>query len=133
MGTDVFDGTSVILETVQYLYRTTTVPAAAIPTKEAVTERNQKPKRQPRYSVRLWDDDKHTFIYVIHMMRELFGFTLERAQALAEQVDASGSAVCLTTTLEHAELKRDQIHAYGKDQLINDCKGSMSCSIEPVE
>ena len=133
MGTDVFGGISVILESVQFLYRITTVPAAAIPTKEAVTERSQKPKRQPRYSVRLWDDDKHTFIYVIHMMRELFGHTLERAQSIAEQVDSSGSAICLTTTREHAELKRDQIHAYGKDQLINDCKGSMSCSIEPVE
>ena len=31
----------------------------------------------------------------------------------------------LTTAREHAELKRDQIHAYGKDALIAACKGSM--------
>jgi ATP-dependent Clp protease adaptor protein ClpS len=37
----------------------------------------------------------------------------------------------LTTTREHAELKRDQIHAFGKDALVGDCKGSMSSSIEP--
>jgi ATP-dependent Clp protease adaptor protein ClpS len=35
--------------------------------------------------------------------------------------------------MEHAELKRDQIHAYGKDTLLDRCKGSMSASIEPVE
>ena len=83
--------------------------------------------------MRLWDDDKHTFVYVIHMLRELFGHTLERSQQLAENVDKRGSAICLTTTREHAELKRDQIHAYGKDDLVAGCKGSMSCSIEPEE
>jgi ATP-dependent Clp protease adaptor protein ClpS len=41
--------------------------------------------------------------------------------------------ICLTTTLEHAELKRDQIHAYGKDVHVKDCAGAMSCSIEPEE
>ena len=40
-------------------------------------------------------------------------------------------AICLTTTREHAELKADQIHAYGKDDLIAGCKGSMSSTIEP--
>jgi ATP-dependent Clp protease adaptor protein ClpS len=37
----------------------------------------------------------------------------------------------LTTTKEHAELKRDQIHAYGRDGLIERCKGSMWATIEP--
>jgi ATP-dependent Clp protease adaptor protein ClpS len=39
----------------------------------------------------------------------------------------------LTTTREHAELKRDQIRAYGKDGLVNESKGSMYASIEPCE
>ncbi len=41
--------------------------------------------------------------------------------------------IVLTTTREHAELKRDQIHAYGKDALIAACKGSMWATIEPTE
>jgi ATP-dependent Clp protease adaptor protein ClpS len=52
---------------------------------------------------------------------------------LATEVDTAGRAVVLTTTREHAELKRDQIHAYGKDDLIANCQGSMSASIEPIE
>ena len=91
------------------------------------------PKRQPRYHVRLWDDDQHTFLYVIRMLRELFGYSLVRAQRLAVQVDSMGSAVCFTTTREHAELKREQILAYGKDSLVAECAGSMSCSIEPED
>ena len=46
--------------------------------------------------------------------------------------DKDGKAVVLTTTLEHAELKRDQIHAYGKDHLEGS-KGSMWSTIEPTE
>lgn len=101
---------------------------------EVVTSRKPapaKPKQQPRYHVILWDDPDHTFDYVIMMTQQLFGATLERAMQLAKEVDTSGRAVCLTTTKEHAELKRDQIHAFGKDPLLARCSGSMSASIEP--
>lgn len=91
----------------------------------------EKPKRQPRYHVMLWDDSEHTYDYVISMMQQLFGHSFERAMQLAKQVDSSGSAICLTTTKEHAELKRDQIHAFGKDPSSAQCSGSMSASIEP--
>ena len=94
-------------------------------------KQNTRPKRQPRYHVVLWDDNDHTYDYVVQMMRELFGFPEAEGMQIAETVDRTGRAVCLTTTREHAELKRDQIHAYGKDRLIRQCKGSMSASIEP--
>ena len=55
----------------------------------------------------------------------------QRGMQIAREVDSTGRAICLTTTKEHAELKRDQIHAYGKDRLMAKCKGSMSASIEP--
>ena len=91
-----------------------------------------KPKRQPRYNVVLWDDSEHTFDYVIRMLQELFGHALDRARAMANTVDSEGKVICLTTTLEHAELKRDQIHAYGRDPLASKCSGSMSATIEPL-
>ncbi len=90
-----------------------------------------KPKRQPRYRVILWDDNDHSYDYVIAMMRVVFGYPVEKGYQIAKEVDASGQAICLTTTLEHAELKRDQIHSYGKDVLIARCAGSMTSSIEP--
>ncbi len=109
--------------------------AVADPAEDTNVERQEKerqrPKQQPRYHVILWDDDDHTYEYVIRMMKELFGHTTERGFQIAEQVDNGGRAICLTTTREHAELKRDQIHAYGKDPMLGRCKGSMSASIEP--
>ena len=88
-------------------------------------------KRQPRYHVILWNDDHHTYQYVIQMMRNLFGHSVEQGFQIATVVDTRGRAICLTTTREHAELKRDQIHAFGRDPLMQDCQGSMSATIEP--
>ena len=93
----------------------------------------EKPKHQPRYNVILWNDDDHTYAYVIVMLMELFGFPAEKGYQLAKTVDTQGKAIVLTTTKEHAELKRDQIHAYGKDGLIENCKGGMWSTIEAVE
>ena len=95
------------------------------------TERRKKPKRQPRYHVILWNDDDHSYDYVIAMMQQVFGFPVEKGFQIAESVDKRGRAIVLTTTKEHAELKRDQIHAFGKDNMIQNCKGSMSATIEP--
>ena len=93
--------------------------------------KRDRPKRQPRYHVVLWNDDDHSFDYVIQMMRALFGHPEPKGEQIAVEVDARGKAICLTTTMEHAELKRDQIHAFGRDAGITRCKGSMAASIEP--
>jgi ATP-dependent Clp protease adaptor protein ClpS len=104
--------------------------AVAEPEVEEQPEEKKKRKRQPRYHVVLWNDDDHSYEYVIEMMKDLFGHPIEKGFTIAKEVDKKGKAVCLTTTLEHAELKRDQIHAYGKDKLIARCKGSMSATVE---
>ena len=95
------------------------------------TKSKKKPKRQPRYHVLLWNDDDHTFDYVIRMMKNLFGHPRERGMVIAQEVHEKGKAVCLTTTMEHAELKRDQIHAFGADAQATNSKGSMWSTIEP--
>ena len=92
---------------------------------------DKRPKRQPRYRGLLWDDNDHTHAYVMLMLRKLFGFQMERGLQVASEVDTQGQAVVMTTTREHAELKRDQIHAYGKDDLVDGCAGSMWSTIEP--
>ena len=97
------------------------------------TIKRQKPRRQPRYHIVLWNDDHHTYEYVVEMLRSLFGYPSTKGLHLASQVDHAGRAVLLTTTREHAELKRDQVHAYGYDSRVKRCKGSMSASIEPAE
>lgn len=95
--------------------------------------KDKKRKGIPRYHVILWDDDDHSFEYVITMLQDLFGHTVETGFKLAKTVDTAGKVTVLTTTKEHAELKCEQIHAYGKDASIKSCKGSMTASIESAE
>ena len=106
-----------------------TLPETVEKTKE---KRQEKTKRQPPYNVVLLNDDDHSYEYVIIMLQQLFGHPPEKGYQLAKEVDSTGRVIVLTTTMEHAELKRDQIHAFGPDPLIARCKGSMSATIEPA-
>ena len=90
------------------------------------------PERPWLWHVVLLDDDAHTYEYVMAMMQELFAHPLERAFQIAQRVDAEGRAICLTTHKEHAELKLEQIRAFGADPLIASCKGAMSARLEPA-
>jgi ATP-dependent Clp protease adaptor protein ClpS len=105
---------------------------ATLPSPVVVPEEEQQVRRQPPYNVILLNDDDHTFEYVIRMLKELFAYPEEKGFKMADEVHRTGRVIVLTTTLEHAELKRDQIHAFGPDPLLERCKGSMSAMIEPA-
>lgn len=92
-----------------------------------------KPRTLPPYHVVLLDDPDHTHEYVMEMMRFLFGYPPERGYRIAQEVDSRKKAVVFTTHRELAELKRDQIHAYGTDTRVATCAGSMSACIVPAE
>lgn len=81
----------------------------------------------------LLNDDDHSFEYVIEMLKSLFGYPDEKGYLLAQQVDHDGRAIVFTTHKELAELKRDQIHAFGTDVRVATCRGSMTAIIEPAE
>lgn len=85
------------------------------------------------WNVVLLDDDDHTYDYVVEMLGKVFGYNLEKAFKMACEVDRTGRVIVDTTTLERAELKRDQIQAYGPDWRLERSAGSMSATIEPTE
>jgi ATP-dependent Clp protease adaptor protein ClpS len=68
-----------------------------------------KPKRQPRYNVILWNDDDHSFDYVIEMMQKLFAHDEVRGFQIADTVHRQGKAIVLTTTMEHAPINTSSV------------------------
>jgi ATP-dependent Clp protease adaptor protein ClpS len=86
----------------------------------------------PMYHVILHDDPNHTYEYVIEMLMKLFAKSFESALEHAKEVDKTGVTIVDTTSLERAELKRDQIKAYGPDPRTKG-SGSMYATIEPAE
>ncbi len=105
---------------------TTTVTVTA-------TEEQEQTERPWLWNVVLLDDDDHSYDYVINLSRKLFAHPVERAFKIAQKVDSQGRAILLTTHKEHAELKVDQIHSFGRDRMISSCEGSMSAILEPAE
>jgi ATP-dependent Clp protease adaptor protein ClpS len=92
----------------------------------------QKTQGLPPYNVVLHDDDDHSYEYVILMLKRIFGHPVQKGYEMAQEVDSTGRVIVATTNLEQAELKRDQIQAFGPDPLIPRCKGSMSATVEPA-
>jgi len=92
--------------------------------------RRKKPRKEPRYHVVLWNDDDHTFDYVIEMLQTLFGYPKERGLAFANEVHKTGRAIVFTSSLGQAELKRDQILSYGPDPYVSESTGPLCATLE---
>ena len=108
--------------------------AATLPGKSRAKQASKaKPRPLPPYHVVLLDDSDHTHEYVVEMMKFLFGHPEERGYRIAEELCADKKSIVFTTHRELAELKRDQIHAYGADVRVATCAGSMSACIVPAE
>ncbi|MDR0871506.1 MAG: ATP-dependent Clp protease adaptor ClpS [Planctomycetaceae bacterium] len=89
-----------------------------------------KPKEEPVFNVILWNDDDHTFEYVVRMLGELFGYPAERGLQLAWQVHTAGKAIIFSSSLEQAEIKRDKVLAFGADPLMPKCSGPLAATLE---
>lgn len=74
-----------------------------------------RPKKQPPYAVVLFNDDEHTFQYVVETLMKVFGYPQEQCYTLTLSVHQQGRGIVWTGTRELAELKRDQIRSAGPD------------------
>lgn len=107
-----------------------TPPAPVKPKEKTGSKKKRKSKKLPPFNVVLLDDNDHTYEYVIEMLRAIFAHSEEMSFKMAKEVDENGRVIVFTTHRELAELKRDQIHAYGTDWRIASCKGAMSATVE---
>ncbi len=74
-----------------------------------------RPRLQPPYAVVVYNDDEHTFPYVVETFMKVFGYPAEKCYQLAESIHIEGRGVVWSGTRELAELKRDQIRSAGPD------------------
>ena len=87
---------------------------------------------EPPYHLILLDDQYHTYNYVVRMLGDIFGYSVEKAFAIACVVDSQGQAILMTGSKDEVSLKQDQVHAYGADPWMETSAGSMSAVIEPA-
>lgn len=100
---------------------------------ETKTEQKTQTRKAPLYNVVLWNDDYHTYDYVIIMLQKLFGYPIEQGYQMARTVDKQGKVVVYTGAYEPAEFKRDQIQAFGADPELKESIGSMFATLERAD
>ncbi|MCC7391210.1 ATP-dependent Clp protease adaptor ClpS [Candidatus Sumerlaeota bacterium] len=84
------------------------------------------------YELILFNDDDHSYQYVIEMLGNLFGLSPQDAFSITYDVDFIGQAVVKTCPLEEAMIGRDQIHNYGPDHRLENSSGSMRAAVQEV-
>jgi ATP-dependent Clp protease adaptor protein ClpS len=89
-------------------------------------------RRLPPYHVVILNDEEHTFEYVIELLVKIFRHSLDTAKHLTWTIHTMGRAIVYTTHKERAELKREQVLAYGPDPRMDESKGPLGCYIEPA-
>ena len=95
-------------------------------------EKTTKDQLEKLNHVIILNDEEHTFDYVIEMLQAIFKMTYAAALSHTMEADATGSSIVLTTNLEEAEQKRDQVHAYGPDWRMPNSRGSVAALVEPA-
>lgn len=100
---------------------------------EIITLLDNITKKEHKYNVVLLDDDDHTYDYVIEMLMDIFGYTVEESYLMACEVDYKGRVIVFTTSKEQAEIKREEIHNFGPDHRLSRSKGSMNAIVETAE
>lgn len=86
----------------------------------------------PPYHLILLDDQYHSYGYVIVMLNAIFGYSHEKAFAIACVVDSTGQAVLMTGSYDEVTRKQNQIHSFGADPQMSESKGPMSAIVEPA-
>ena len=74
-----------------------------------------KPKQQPPYAVVLFNDEEHSFPFVVETLMKVFRYPAEKSYSLTLQIHNAGKGIVWSGSLEVAELKRDQIRSAGPD------------------
>ena len=99
---------------------------------ETETETQTEEEKEKQYAIILFDDDTHSYAYVVEMMMSLFGKTATEGYEIAYNIDHIGQATVKICGKDEALKGKAAIAAYGPDPRMETSVGSMGVCIEPV-
>jgi ATP-dependent Clp protease adaptor protein ClpS len=96
-------------------------------------ETTTRPKLLPPYHVLIENDDDHSQIFVVIVLRKVFGYDEALATDLMHTAERAGEAVVWTGPKEVAELKLDQLRTFHEKHWRDERDlGPLRCRIEPA-
>ncbi|MCZ8344703.1 MAG: ATP-dependent Clp protease adaptor ClpS [Leptospira sp.] len=108
------------------------MPSPAVTQPATIEESEVSPLKNTGgpWKVVLWDDDYHTYDYVIEMLMDVCQMSIDKAFLHAVEVDTNKRTIVFTGELEHAEFVHERIQSYGPDPRMSSSKGSMTATLE---
>jgi ATP-dependent Clp protease adaptor protein ClpS len=97
---------------------------------EKETETGSQTAFSPLFKVILFDDDEHTYDYVVEMLVHCCSLSKESAFRCAVEVDLCGKTTVFYGPKDACRNRCDKIHAYGADHRLPRSKGSMKAEVQ---
>lgn len=85
-----------------------------------------------KYNLVVFNDETHSFDYVVNLLCEVLGVSEEESFAFASTIHQAGRAVVFTGSLNEAASKRNQIVERGPDTLVPSSNGPLGVEITNV-
>jgi ATP-dependent Clp protease adaptor protein ClpS len=102
------------------------------PVVENETSTDQKTDFLKQWHVVLLNTDDHTFEFVVTLIMTVFNKDADEAYAHTIQIHKEGRSILATTHRERAELYKEQVHAFGADEMMKKNPRPLPCELEPA-
>ena len=79
-------------------------------------KKRNKPRRESRYNVILWNNDYSTAEHVVRILMRVLGVSFTQAFVMMSEAHSTGQAIIFTGSLSQAECVKDKILAHAPDQ-----------------
>jgi ATP-dependent Clp protease adaptor protein ClpS len=97
-------------------------------------ETEQRTRLCPMYVIVVFNDDDHSFDYVVELFMKVFRYQVEKCVQLAIRIHNEGLTVVWSGTRELGELKLEQLRNGGPDfRARKPVSYSIICELQPVD
>jgi ATP-dependent Clp protease adaptor protein ClpS len=96
-------------------------------TTQTITETEVVTRTMPMFKVLIHNDDKTHFDFVVMVLMKVFSKPVLDAFNITKSVHQTGIGLAGVYALEHAEMRRDQVHSMARAN-----KFPLTASIEPA-
>lgn len=94
------------------------------------TEAETDARAERACKVLLYNDEEHTYDYVVEMLAHACGLSREKAFRCAVEVDLTGRTIVHFGTRPACKAVAEKITAYGPDHRLPQSMSSMKCEVQ---
>ena len=93
------------------------------------TETLAQSQLQKNWRVVLYNDEEHTYDYVVEMLMEICRFSRNQAFRCAVEIDLTGKSAVFYGKKDDCEVVAAKIHGWGPDHRLLHSRTSMQCAV----